>query len=228
MPQCVEALPRLVNIGVLVSVSCTPAGRWFVLFLFNLWKNACRCLRKRRSVSRPSITWDTHPGLHPLTADSALPVSCASSLGRPRYRSCIMVPSTYCRVRLGLEKYVSASSSHPGIREERSPASLVMYFRESCSPLKRTAVRSATAPGERLNIVCCVVSKCIRTATSVGHHQSVSLMCVYKCTRLMTNSLSPPQVTDSFEAKDRGEVLPETASLAVPPPQRQTSTSRDT
>ena len=42
-----------------------------------------------------------------------------------------------------VKKYMSASPSHPRTRENRSPASLVTYFRESCSFTQRTAVRSA-------------------------------------------------------------------------------------
>ena len=44
------------------------------------------------------------------------------------------------RARLALEKYVSASPSHPEIREDRSPASRVMYFPESCSCFKADSI----------------------------------------------------------------------------------------
>ena len=72
-------------------------------------------LRKRISVSTP-CSWDRHPGLHSSTADSAVPVHCASSLGPQRYRSCILVASKDCRARLVYEKYVSASPCHPRMR----------------------------------------------------------------------------------------------------------------
>ena len=143
------------DLGALVSVSCTAAGHWFILLPFELLEE-CRQVRshvrecKLGTVCPEEAQQCLHAKLlgQPLwlaspTADSALPDNCASSLGPQRYRSCFSVPSTYCRARLAYEKYGSASPSHPGIREDRSPASLVVYFRESCSFSKRAAVRSA-------------------------------------------------------------------------------------
>ena len=110
------------------------------------------------------------------------------------YRSCVLVPSTYCRASLANETHASASPSHPRIRKDRSrsPASPVMYFRESCC-----------------------------TATTVGHHQSVSWMCVGRISKLMADSLFPsPQRQIRLLSKGRGEVLP-AHSLTMASPQIQ-------
>ena len=151
-------------------------------------------LRKRSSVS-PPCSWDSHPGLHSSTADSAVPDNCASSLGPQRYRSCILVPSTYCRARLAYEKYVSASPSHPRMRVDRCPASLVMYFRESSFFSKADSSPPRFHPcachktDDYVPMYKSIVRKGVRAATSVGHQQSVSLMYMYRKSRLMTNSL---------------------------------------
>ena len=113
----------------------------------------CQEVHAWHSVSRASAavfptpcSRDSHPGLYPSTADSALPVSCASSLGPQRYRSCILVPSTKCRARLAWEKFVSASPSHTRVREVKIVLQrlLSLYFHQPCSFSKRTAVCSAT------------------------------------------------------------------------------------
>ena len=103
-------------------------------------------------------------------------------------------PSTYFRARCAWEKFVSASPSHPGIREDHLPTSPVMYFRESCSFSKRTAFRPASVV--RLKIVqqCSwyVVLRC-RYTNGSRSQWSVSLMCLYQGQAGLRTPISSPR-----------------------------------
>ena len=91
-----------------------------------------QCVRRKRSIVSTPRSWDSHSGLHFSTADSAPIYLCLKSASAKipfLYLGFLnILPSTSA-----VWKYVSASPSHPGEREERSPAPPVIYSRESCS-----------------------------------------------------------------------------------------------
>ena len=89
---------------------------------------------------------------------------------------------------------MSASPSHPAIREDRPPASPVMYVRESCSFSKRTAVRSADILVRVVRLI--IVQQCTKNNVVHCKHSNVSRSPVVRVAdvlvpmlRLMTNSL---------------------------------------
>ena len=107
------------------------------------------------------------------------------------------------RARLALEKYVSASPSHPGTREDRSPASPAMYFRESCSFSKRTAFRSATILVRVVRLI--IVQQCTKYNVVRCWFKNVSRSPVVRVvdvlvprSRLMTNSHFLTTWTDAY------------------------------